>query len=180
MIGSQFRISVQLTLALTIVALIALASSTANAQSPSQPEKQSEVGTSGSVTTQPSPPVTNKPPSYSELLGVSLGMSADEVRDKLGKVKDKGDKQDFFVFSESKTAQVYYDADGKVIAFSVDYLGKSNDVPTPEIVLGEAVTPKADGSIYQLKRYPQDGYWVAYNQSAGDHPVTSITVQKAN
>ena len=139
--------------------------------------KASEIASSSS-TEKTKPAITRETKkSFNDLIGVSLGMSAEEVRDKLEKLKNKSDQQDFFVLSGSKTAQVYYNADGKVIAFSIDYLGKGEGVPTPEMVIGEAVQPKADGSIYQLKRYPEAGYWVAYNRTAGENPVTTVTVQ---
>ena len=56
-------------------------------------------------------------------------MSADEAREKLGQHKDKSDKQDYFVFSDVKSAQIYYDAEGKVTAISVDYLGTKSEAP---------------------------------------------------
>ena len=125
---------------------------------------------------QPAPPVTAVPV-YKDFSGVTLGMSAADVREKLGHLKNKGERQDFFVFSESQTAQIVYDADGKAITISVDYI--NNDAaPTVQSVLGEAVQPKADGSIFQLKRYPEAGYWVAYSRTAGDEPTVTVTMQK--
>jgi hypothetical protein len=103
-------------------------------------------------------------------------MSADEVRGKLDRVK-KGDKQDFLVFSEREHAQIYYDDKGKVTAISIDYFDPSN-APAPDAVLGAAIQAKDDGSMYQLNRYPEAGYWVSYNRTAGDKPVITITVQK--
>lgn len=117
-------------------------------------------------------------PVYKDFMGVTLGMSAEEVRTKLGHLKDKGESQDFFVFSESQSAQIAYDDQGKVIVISVDYVSKGANAPSPETVLGEAVQPKPDGSIYQLKRYPKAGYWVAYNRTAGDDAIVTVTMQK--
>jgi hypothetical protein len=37
-------------------------------------------------------------------------MSADEVHRKLGKPKEEGPAQDFFVFSDKERARVYYDS----------------------------------------------------------------------
>jgi len=116
-------------------------------------------------------------PVYKDFMGVTIGMSANEVREKLGHLKDKGEHQDFFVFSESKSAQIFYD-EGKVNAVSVDYVVKGGEAPTPESVLGQAVQSKPDGSIYQLERYPAAGYWVAYSRTAGDSPLVTVTMQK--
>ena len=80
-------------------------------------------------------------------------------------------------FSDKETAQIYYDKDGKVIAISVDYFNP-NSAPAPETILGEGLQAKADGSMYQLNRYPDKGYWVSYNRTAGEKPITTITVQK--
>jgi hypothetical protein len=117
------------------------------------------------------------PPSTA-FMGVQLGMSADEVRSKLQHIKDKGVKQDFFVFSDLKSAQVFYDDQGKVIALSVDYIGTESEVPLPEKVLGEAVQAKPDGSMHALKRFPEAGYWIAYSRTAGKNPITTVTIQK--
>lgn len=118
-------------------------------------------------------------PSFTAYRGIKLGMSAGEVRNKLDHLQDKGRLQDFFVFSDTETAQVFYDKDGKVVGISVDYRGKGSNPPTPLEVLGEELQPKPDGSMYDLKRYPAAGYWVAYNRTKGDDPTITITMQKA-
>jgi hypothetical protein len=116
-------------------------------------------------------------PVYKDFMGVTIGMSASEVRDKLGRLKNKGEHQDFFVFSDSQSAQIFYD-EGKVNAISVDYIVKGGGAPTPESVLGESVQAKPDGSLYELKRYPAAGYWVAYSRTAGEDPIVTVTMQK--
>lgn len=127
---------------------------------------------------QPGETAITNAPVYKDFMGVTLGMSADEVRAKLGNLKDKGERQDFFVFSDSQSAQIAYDDQGKAVVISVDYTSKDSNAPTPESVLGEAVQSKPDGSIHQLKRYPEAGYWVAYSRTAGDDPLITVTIQK--
>lgn len=117
-------------------------------------------------------------PVFSEYRGIKIGMTADEVRKLADKLRDKGEKQDFFVLSDTETAQVFYDKDGKVRAISIDYLGKGSDPPMPVEVLGEEIQPKSDGSMYGRKRYPSAGFWIAYNRTAGDDPTVTITMQK--
>ena len=117
-------------------------------------------------------------PVFKEYRGIKIGMSAAEVRKLVDKLRDKGDKQDFFVLSDTETAQVFYDKEGKVRAISIDYLGKGSDPPMPVEVLGEEIQPKSDGSMYDLKRYPAAGFWIAYNRTAGDDPTVTITMQK--
>jgi hypothetical protein len=116
-------------------------------------------------------------PVYKDFMGVTIGTDAKEVRETLGHLKDKGEHQDFFVFSDSQSAQIFYD-EGKVNAITVDYVVKGGEAPTPESVLGESVQAKPDGSMYQLKRYPEAGYWVAYSRTAGDSPIVTVTIQK--
>jgi hypothetical protein len=54
---------------------------------------------------------------------------------------------------------------------------KSGHAPTPMEVLGNDLEAKPDGSMYALKRYPESGYWVSYNRTAGDNAIVTITVQ---
>lgn len=115
-------------------------------------------------------------PLYIDYRGVRLGMEAGEVRKKLGDPKDKGDVQDFYMFSEKETAQVFYDK-GKVMAVSVNYLGDKS-APLPKIVLGIDVEAKPDGGIFKLVRYPDAGYWVSYNRTGGDDPLVTVTMQR--
>lgn len=116
-------------------------------------------------------------PLYKEYKGVRLGMSADEVRQKLGRPKESGKEQDFFIFSDSERARVYYDTAHKATAIISTFVGKASNAPTPEAVLGTAVEAKPDGTVYQVVRYPEAGYWVAYSRTTGDEPLTMITMQ---
>jgi len=116
-------------------------------------------------------------PVYQDFMGVTLGMASDEVREKLDHLKNKGEHQDLFVFSQTQSAQIFYEG-GKVTAISIDYVVKGGEAPTPESVLGEAVQAQPDGSMYQLKRYSDAGYWVAYSRTAGDSPIVTVTIQK--
>lgn len=113
---------------------------------------------------------------FTDYRGIKIGMTADEVRDKLKDVK-KGSDQDSVFFSDKESAQIYYDKNGKVTAISIDYFATTS-APPPEKVLGETLQAKADGSMYQLKRYPDKGYWISYNRTAGGKPIITITMQK--
>jgi hypothetical protein len=117
-------------------------------------------------------------PLFQEYRSVRIGMLADEVRKKLTNPNDKSDEQDFFVFSETENAQVFYDKTHKVYAISANYLVGASDIPTPKAVFGSDIPPKPDGSMYRMVRYPKAGYWVSFSRTAGDSPLVIVTLQK--
>jgi len=115
-------------------------------------------------------------PVYKDYRGVTIGMTADEARRKLGDKKADGKTQDFFQVEENEMVSLYYTKDGKVRAMSIIYTGKN--APADTAVLGETLAPDANGRIYKLIRYPNSGYWVAYSRTSGDSPVVTITMQR--
>ncbi len=117
-------------------------------------------------------------PLYSEYRGVRIGMTAQDVRAKLGEPLQKADDMDLYVFSEKETAQIAYDASHTVTTVSVDYLGGVG-APDYKLVVGPKVEIKADGAIYQQVRYDTLGFWVYYYRSAGEVPMVTITLQKS-
>ncbi len=117
-------------------------------------------------------------PAMQAFRGLSIGMTADEVRKKLGNPADKGDEQDFFVFNDNETAQVIYDKAHKVTAFSFDFTSKAAEPPTAKTIFGSDAEAKADGSMHKLVRYPKAGYWLSYSRTAGESPLISVTFQK--
>ena len=176
--GINLRSSIRSTLLLLPAIVLILSASIANGQTivnPSAQEEQEEVATV--VNPSASNAATANVPVFKDYRGVTIGMTAEEVRAKLDGLK-KGDRQDFLVFSERESAQIYYDDAGKVTAISIDYFGENSNPPAPEVVLGTALQAKADGSMYQLNRYPEAGYWVSYNRTAGEKPIVTITMQK--
>ncbi len=155
--------------------VLILVVSIANGQTVSSGSAQEEVATV--TTSSASNAQTTSVPVFTDYRGVRIGMTAEEVRSKLDELK-KGEDQDFLVFSERESAQIYYNSEGKVTAISIDYFGADSNAPSPDAVLGVGLQAKADGSVYQLNRYPEAGYWVSYNRTAGDKPIITITMQK--
>ena len=134
-------------------------------------------------TTRPRPnAVPDEEPVFHEYRGVKIGWLADEVRKKLGSPANKGDEQDFYIFSDSKeTAQIFYDkSTSKVTAISVDFMIGAREVITPQQVFGADFEAKPDGSKYKLVRYPKAGYWVSYSRTAGDSPIITVTIQQSS
>jgi hypothetical protein len=114
---------------------------------------------------------------YTEYKGVRLGVTAEEARAKLGTPALKGSDQDYYVFSDKETAEIVYDAAGKVVTLSVDYLGGVG-APDYKTVVGGEPEQASDGTFYKIVRYPSQGFWVSYNRSAGPVAMVTITIQK--
>lgn len=119
---------------------------------------------------------TEEPP-FHDYKGVRIGMTADEARKKLGSPTDKSDKQDYYALNDNESCEVYYDDAKKVYAVKVTYLG-GNAIPEPKKILGIEADSKQDGSLYKMMRFPKVGYWVSYTRTAGDSPMTLVTIQK--
>ena len=118
-------------------------------------------------------------PLLREYRGVTLGMTAEEARKKLGEPADKSDAQDFYTFSETESAQIFYDGSRKVMAISVQYTGGAAGTPDAKAVLGTDVQAKEDGSAYKMVEYKRAGCWVSYSRTAGDAPIVTVSMKKA-
>ena len=117
-------------------------------------------------------------PLYSEYRGVRIGMTATEVRTKLGAPQQPGDDMDFYVFSEKEAVQIVYDTSHIVKTISVDYVGGVG-APDYKAVVGPDVEVGADGSLYKQMHYDSFGIWVIYNRGTGDAATVTITIQKS-
>src|ERR1043165_7941123 len=129
---------------LTLAIVLILAVSISNAQTTSSATSQEQVAT---VVNSPASKAPVNAPVYTDYRGVSIGMSADDVRSKLDGVK-KGSGQDFVAFSEYESAKIYYDEKHRITAIAIDYIGNIPRARTPETGLGEPLEPRADGSMY--------------------------------
>src|SRR5436305_14019164 len=117
-------------------------------------------------------------PPFHDYKGVHIGMTTDEARKVLGSPADKGDTQDFYSFNDKESAQLYYDAEHKVFAISVTYLGPNSAAPEPKSVLGADADRKDDGSVYKMTRFPKAGCWLSYTRTSDASPMTVVTMQK--
>lgn len=124
------------------------------------------------------PGAGDESPLFQEYRSVRLGMTTEEVRKILSNLSDKSDEQDFFVFNENESAQVFYDKTKKVFAISINFMNGAQDIPTPKKIFGSELTANADGSIHKMVRYPKAGCWVSFSRTAGDAPLITVTLQK--
>lgn len=109
---------------------------------------------------------------------VKIGSDADDVKKLLGKPKID-DKDGFFYEMDSELVQIRLDDSAKVRIISVTYPSNSPNTPKYEDIFGsQTVEAKPDGSVYNLVRYPDAGYWIAYSKTAGASPTVTVTMQK--
>jgi hypothetical protein len=115
-------------------------------------------------------------PVYREYRGIRLGMTAVEVRAKLGEPAMKSDEQDYYVISANETAQFAYNAAQKVVTISADYMGGVG-APDARSVVGDGLLlEKPNGSVFRMVIYDSERFWVSYNKSAATVPVVTITI----
>jgi hypothetical protein len=114
-------------------------------------------------------------PLYKEYRGIRLGMTATEVRSKLGEPALKSDEQDFYILSANETTQIAYNAAQKVITISTDYAGGVG-APDYKNVVGEGLLQRPDGSLFRMVMYDSERFWVSYNKSTAVVPTITITI----
>jgi hypothetical protein len=128
----------------------------------------------GTATAQPSAAGKH----FSDYKGIAIGMKTDDVRSKLGNPKDKSDTMDLYVFSDSESAQFYYDPAKVVTAMMITYSGDLTKAPSVKDVLGEDAELKPDGGVFKMIRFPKAGYWISYNRTGGNDAIVNIAFQK--
>jgi len=129
-----------------------------------------------SAAPQPTPGSENR--GMADYRGISIGMTTDDVRKKLGNPKDKSDAMDLYTFSGDETAQFFYNAAKNATAIMITFSGDLKDAPTPKAVLGEGAEAKPDGSIFKMVRFPKAGYWISYNRTSPPDAIVNIAFQK--
>jgi hypothetical protein len=111
---------------------------------------------------------------------VTIGMTANQVRDRLGKPEVGDDQSIYYKFNNEESVQFMLDSDKKVRIISMMYFDKNDKAPKAADIFGAEteVTPNTDGSIYKMIRYPEAGYVVVYSRTAGGDPMVVVTMQK--
>jgi hypothetical protein len=138
--------------------------------------------TTATVTTpQPQPKPVVLEPAVKDLRGISLGMTVDEVRSKLGKPLSQDDSGLYYSFSNSESAQIGLDPAGKVRTIATIYSGGDQNAPKFEDVFGPNVQLAAsdNGRLYKMVRYPSAGFWIAYSKIGTDkNELTTVTMRR--
>ena len=129
----------------------------------------------------PSAAPTAAAPPIDDLHGISLGMTVDQVKQKLGKPDTSDDVSLYYDLDHGESMQIQLDADKKVRTAAAIYSGREAKAPDFADIMGPDVPliKKENGSIYKQVRYPSDGYWVSYSKVDLDSgPMTVVTMQK--
>jgi len=119
-------------------------------------------------------------PVWQNYKGVSIGMTAAEVREKLGEPKSEDAQGYFYVFSDTENAQFLLDGEKKVRTISAVFTADHQSAPAFADVFGKTADPEAkpDGSIYKMVKYADAGYWISYNRMAGEKAMVIVMIQK--
>jgi hypothetical protein len=143
----------------------------------------------GDAETKPTDAVANEKPAAAssatpaplidDLRGVEIGMTAAQVKKAIGKPTVEDATGMFFTFSRGQSLQLQLDADKKVSMLAMMYYGKDADAPTIDKVLGPSVPVEAtaDGRIFEVVRYPANGFSITYFRQ-GSGAVTTVTLNK--
>lgn len=130
---------------------------------------------------QPKPSPAVLEPAVKDLRGITLGMTVDEVRSKLGKPLSQDDSGLYYSFSNSESAQIGLDSGGKVRTIATIYSGGDQNAPKFEDVFGPNVQLAAsdNGRLYKMVRYPSAGFWIAYSKIGSDkNELTTVTMRR--
>ena len=153
--------SIELMVFLLTAALMVSMAATINAQTKQQ------------VTTHAHSPVQQ--PLYREYRGIRLGMTATEVRARLGDPVLKSDEQDYFQISANELAQIAYNAEKRVVTISTDYnLGIG--APDCKSVVGGELRKRPNGSEFAMVMYESEHVWVSYNRGPNSASAVTITI----
>jgi ABC-type microcin C transport system permease subunit YejE len=117
-------------------------------------------------------------PVFTEYRGVAIGMSADEVRAKLGRPKDQSDTEDNYEFENNESARIIYEEDRTVRTIAILFSGNLRNAPAPKSVIGSDIEARDDGGMHRMVQYPKHGFWVSYSKTGGSDPLVSIMMQK--
>lgn len=120
-------------------------------------------------------------PVITDLKGIKIGMTKDEVREKLGKPSTADKSSMVYTLSKIETAQIGLNSKGNVRTIALIFTNEDANTPKFSDVFGPDVPmeTKKNGSVYKLVRYPSAGFWIAYSRSIIDKkPLTTITMRK--
>jgi len=123
-----------------------------------------------------------KPPEplIRDLLGITVGMTASDIKKKLGK-PESADATGMYFRKDGPDVQLQFGTDGKAEMIALMYSAGDKGAPELAEVLGSdyKADPPQNGRIYEALRYPAAGYSIRYSRSkVGDGNMTIITMER--
>ena len=122
------------------------------------------------TTEQPANPAAEKKPAAEplihDLLGVTVGMTATDIKKKLGK-PESADATGMYFRKDGPDVQLQFGTDGKAEMIALMYSAGDKGAPELAEVLGSdyKADPPQNGRIYEALRYPAAGYSIRYSRS---------------
>jgi hypothetical protein len=119
-------------------------------------------------------------PLIHDLLGVTIGMTAADIKKKLGKPAS-ADATGMYFQKDGPDVQLQLGSDGKAEMIALMYSAGDKGAPELAQVLGPDYKPDPpqNGRIYEALRYPAAGYSIRYSRSrVGDGNMTIITMER--
>jgi hypothetical protein len=129
----------------------------------------------------PRPSPTPTGPFVSDLKGVKVGMTKKEVEGVLGRARVSDDAGMYYSFSDTQSAQIGLDSEGKVRTIALLFSEGDKHAMSYTDVFGPGTppAPDANGNVYQMVRYPSAGFWISYSlTNTADSPMTVITMRR--
>ena len=117
-------------------------------------------------------------PTLKAIREVELGMTMDQVKQKLGKPEVEDLTGMYFSLAGGDSVQIGIDDDKKVRTIASIYAPGSKAAPSMQDVLG-ADANTTDGDVYKMIRYPEADYWVSYSRTnSKDKPQVIVTMRR--
>lgn len=162
---------------LSAAAIGCFAAGAAFAQAPD--DQDDKTGTPTPEVAQPAPPAPPAlTPAIDSVREVEIGMTVDQVREKLGKPTVEDGTGLYFDLDKGDSVQIGLDPDKKVRTIAAIYAAGSKTAPSFTDVFGPT-EGETEGDVYKLERYPEAGYWVSYSRTnSKDKPVVVVMLRR--
>ena len=177
---SSFGLFLCFVLVTAIAATTAAAQDTAPTPAAATPTPAAMPSASPEAAPRMTPPATDGP-FVSDLKGVNVGMTKKEVEGVLGRARVSDDAGLYYSFSDTQSAQIGLDNEGKVRTIALIYSEGDKQAMSYTDVFGPGTppTPDANGNVYKMMRYPSAGFWISYSlTNTADSPMTVITMRR--
>ena len=123
-------------------------------------------------------PASVAKPNVNAVGGIELGMTAKQVKEKLGKAEVEDATGLVFDLDNGVSMQIGLDEDKKVRTVAATYPDASKGAPSITDIFGSSVE-KSDGDVYKMERYPEAGFWISYSRTnSKEKPMTIIMMRK--